>query len=491
MKRKVIKILFILLVTWFGYTIASQAAISAESKTVKSGETVQIRVTSNQKVGAYSLTVTNNGGATFQSVVAPEGATAGGTTVTGASTSGITLLGTYTFKVPVVTSEQKCQIEFSATGMETPNLETISPSFTTATITVKPTTTTTPPSNNDDNIPQESNPGSTPNTTAKSSNNYLSSLKVSEGTLSPEFNFRTYQYTVNVGKEVESIKVTASAEHNKAKVSGTGTKTLKPGENKINVTVKAEDGKSRTYTIVVNKPTEEEPQEVKVMLKSLVVKGVIETEEGEETLELPFTPDFASDVFEYEILLDEALEDIIRLDIEAIGEQEDYTIDISGNEEITEGENIVTITVKSKDGQNVATYKILVTKPEKVMPISASVVDNEQQENPPLWNTTQKIFITVFTAITAILGIIFGVIEYRHSKKKGENKTAEIPFSKIEEKPKEDKTETLQEFFNADKEEKKEKKERKSKEEKVDKKESTIDKFDKEEKPTRGKGKHF
>ena len=120
MKRKVIKILFILLVTWFGYTIASQAAISAESKTVKSGETVQIWVTSNQKVGAYSLTVTNNGGATFQSVVAPEGATAGGTTVTGASTSGITLLGTYTFKVPVVTSEQKCQIEFSATGMETP-----------------------------------------------------------------------------------------------------------------------------------------------------------------------------------------------------------------------------------------------------------------------------------------------------------------------------------------------------------------------------------
>lgn len=358
-------------------------------------------------------------------------------------------------------------------------------------ITVKDKESSPNTSSGNDNIPQESNPGSTPNTTAKSSNNYLSSLKVSEGTLSPEFNFRTYQYTVNVGKEVESIKVTASAEHNKAKVSGTGTKTLKPGENKINVTVKAEDGKSRTYTIVVNKPTEEEPQEVKVMLKSLVVKGVIETEEGEETLELPFTPDFASDVFEYEILLDEALEDIIRLDIEAIGEQEDYTIDISGNEEITEGENIVTITVKSKDGQNVATYKILVTKPEKVMPISASVVDNEQQENPPLWNTTQKIFITVFTAITAILGIIFGVIEYRHSKKKGENKTAEIPFSKIEEKPKEDKTETLQEFFNADKEEKKEKKERKSKEEKVDKKESTIDKFDKEEKPTRGKGKHF
>ena len=224
MKKILLKSLFIMMVIWFGYNITSNAAISAESKTVKSGETVQIKVTSNQKVGAYTLKVTNNGGATFQSVKVPEGATAGGSTVTGASTSGMTLLGTYTFKMPTVSSEQKYSIKFSATGMEGPNFEEIKDSTATATITVKPTTTTN--NNNNDNngdIPQETKPGTT--TTTKSSNNYLSSLKVNEGKLSPEFNFRTYNYTVDVGKDVNSIKITAGAEHNKAKVSGTGTKT--------------------------------------------------------------------------------------------------------------------------------------------------------------------------------------------------------------------------------------------------------------------------
>ena len=49
-----------------------------------------------------------------------------------------------------------------------------------------------------------------------------------------------------------SIKVSASAADDKAVVYGTGTKSLKPGKNTITVSVAAEDGSTKEYTITVN-----------------------------------------------------------------------------------------------------------------------------------------------------------------------------------------------------------------------------------------------
>lgn len=463
MKKRLLRILIIVLVIWFGYNITSNAAISAESKTVKSGESVQIKVTSNQKVGAYTLKVSSNGGTTFQSVNVPDGATAGGTTVTGASTSGMTLLGTYTFKVPTVTSEQKYYIKFSATGMEGPNFEEIKDSTTTATITVKPVSTTDNNSNNnnnnDDDIPQETKPGTT---TTKSSNNYLSSLKISEGKLNPEFNFRTYKYTVDVGEETNSIKITAGAEHNKAKVSGTGTKTLKPGKNKFNVTVKAEDGKERTYTITVNKPSEEE----KILLKSLKLQGV---NLEEEKVELSYSPEFSSEVYEYSV---NVANDITKIDVEAIASKEDYTVEITGNEELKEGENIITILVKAKDSDKVTTYKIKVIKEEAVEAVAT--LDETPNTGEELKdNNIIKIVIVTFTALVAIAGIVFAVIEYNYSKKHPKEKMGKIPYSNIGFKDEEtDKEDIL--------------------EEQKDKKEENEDKDNnREEDKPKKRGKHF
>ena len=93
----------------------------------------------------------------------------------------------------------------------------------------------------------------------KSSEKNLSSLSVSEGTLSPKFSAGTTTYKVDLTSDVEKLTISAKAKDSKAKVSGTGEKELKIGENNFTVTVTAEDGSKKTYTIsvyVTEKPTQ-------------------------------------------------------------------------------------------------------------------------------------------------------------------------------------------------------------------------------------------
>lgn len=86
----------------------------------------------------------------------------------------------------------------------------------------------------------------------RSANTNLASLAISEGTLSPEFNADTTEYSVSLAADVTKISVSASAADEKATVSGTGEVELKAGENKISVTVTAENQTTKTYTITAN-----------------------------------------------------------------------------------------------------------------------------------------------------------------------------------------------------------------------------------------------
>ena len=89
-----------------------------------------------------------------------------------------------------------------------------------------------------------------------SGNNYLKSLSVAPGSLSPSFSKSTTSYHVTVSESQTSIAVSASAEHGKAKVSLNGVqKDLQMGDNTVKVTVTAENGEKRTYKIVVTRGT--------------------------------------------------------------------------------------------------------------------------------------------------------------------------------------------------------------------------------------------
>lgn len=93
---------------------------------------------------------------------------------------------------------------------------------------------------------------STPKEDNRSKDNALSSLTVSEGTLSPKFDMSMTKYTVNVDGDKTKITLNAKAKDSKAKVSGTGEKDLKVGKNTFVIKCTAENGSTRNYTIEVN-----------------------------------------------------------------------------------------------------------------------------------------------------------------------------------------------------------------------------------------------
>ena len=83
-----------------------------------------------------------------------------------------------------------------------------------------------------------------------SDNNYLSSLKVDNYKLSPSFNKKTLDYNLSLNSDVEKIIITATAESDKASITGTGEISVLEGENKIDIVVTSESGDARTYTIL-------------------------------------------------------------------------------------------------------------------------------------------------------------------------------------------------------------------------------------------------
>lgn len=89
--------------------------------------------------------------------------------------------------------------------------------------------------------------------TQVSSNANLSSMSVSAGSLSPSFSPSVTSYTVNVGSDVSVCTISAKAQDSKATISVSGSKNLKTGKNVRSVTVTAENGSTKTYTITIYK----------------------------------------------------------------------------------------------------------------------------------------------------------------------------------------------------------------------------------------------
>ena len=271
----------------------------------------------------------------------------------------------------------------------------------------------------------QTNPGGQPATPEKSKVATLSNLGIRPNDFSG-FKPNTYSYTTEVPNDVEKIEVYASKGHSGQTISGTGTnKTLKVGENKFNVTVTAEDGKTtKTYTINVIrkeaevKPNQEEPNENEPDKNESDEETNEKPEEPEEafglselTIEgLKLKPQFKTDVYEYTLELKEDLE---KLNITALSTHADTNIEITGNENLVEGENVITIIVKIVDKENgiydtIATYQIVVNK----ITSKEVVEDNSKQDK------MEKIII-VSTAGVAILIIIliFVIAKIRKQKR--------------------------------------------------------------------------
>lgn len=175
----------------------------------------------------------------------------------------------------------------------------------------------------------------------KSDNNYLKSLKIENVDIEPEFNKETTEYYAVVDLEVEEIEITAIAEDNKATVRVLGNTELEEGENTITILVTAEDKTQRIYKIIVTKTDNAEL--VNADLKSLHVSG------------FEMYPTFSNKIYKYNLTINEKIE---KIEILAEAENENAKVEITGNNGLKEGNNIIIITVTAEDGISKREYSI-------------------------------------------------------------------------------------------------------------------------------------
>ncbi len=87
-------------------------------------------------------------------------------------------------------------------------------------------------------------------------NNWLKTLSVTGYSLTPTFAANTTsEYQLIVGEDVKKIEIKATTVNNRASTSGTGTVPLKEGNNSLPITVTAQNGSVRVYTLTVVRAT--------------------------------------------------------------------------------------------------------------------------------------------------------------------------------------------------------------------------------------------
>lgn len=440
LKHMVGIILFIILFLTIGITV-SNASYSASNPEVNSGGKVTISVTSTTALDAYNLDLVDKGGLTFNScskakgdgdIININGGSIGYMNMSGSTKN----LGTYTFTAPTVTEKKTYTVIFKVDQSTTVR----------STVTVKPTT----PSTGGNSGGGSSNGGSSTTQTKAT----IKKLVVAGKT----YNNPSKSITVKVDNDVTTAKISVTTSNGESfKINKGDNVKLEEGTNTVKITLAS----GNVYTVNIRRAAKEddtpniidEPkEEEKVLLKSLKLQGV---KLEEEKVELSYSPEFSGEVYEYSV---NVASDITKIDVEAIASKEDYTVEITGNEELKEGENIITILVKAKDSDKVTTYKIKVIKEEAVEAVATLDETPTTGEEKGINNNIIKIIIVTFTALVAIAGIVFAVIEYNYSKKHPKEKMGKIPYSNIGFKDEEtDKEDILEE--QEDKKEKNEKEE--------------------------------
>lgn len=143
----------------------------------------------------------------------------------------------------------------------------------------------------------------------RSGNNNLKSLSVEGYEISPKFDSSKKEYTLNLTYDITKIKIKAEKEHNKASISGdTGEKEVKVGDNNFSITVKAENGNTKTYklkVIVDSKPikvTIDGKEYTVIKKKEELPELKIEHEDKELNLEDQNVPAFRIESIKYTLI---------------------------------------------------------------------------------------------------------------------------------------------------------------------------------------------
>lgn len=220
----------------------------------------------------------------------------------------------------------------------------------------------------------------------RSKDNTLKSLSIDKGTFI--FNPEVLSYKVTVANDVE--EVTINSELNSAVamyLDGYGNRTvqIKEGINIFAVTVQAETGAIKTYSLTIMRYSTPEEQKTDVSISDLNIKG----EKIENT---------DKDVFEVEIQKGE------KLDIGVGLQNQNATYVVEGNENLKDG-SVVTIKVTSEDKTTTKEYKVNVK------------VNDDEKDKKKKEDEEDKQGLTLSIQVLGIVIIAESIIKYKMSRK--------------------------------------------------------------------------
>lgn len=407
MKVKSLKI--ILLTIFFvlvGITV-SNASFTATNPTVKSGENVSITVTSSEGLDSYNIDLTSYQGLTYSSCLKSKDSddaivwvnsqigsigyiNASGTTKT---------LGTYTFKAPTVNSKTTYKVQFSIDGGSSSVESTV-------TVNPKETTPTENTGSNDNNKNNEEN--KTQNVNFKSVNQKVYTTT----NVNMRSSYSTSSSSLMVISEGTEITRTGTSTDNVngyvwSRVTYNGRIGYMPAMYLTTTAPKTKETKKteKTQEPKENEQTDEQeskPEETeKLGLQTLTLEGIT------------LTPEFSSDIREYTVTLEDS--NIEKIEVNAIPINSKYIVQVTGNDEIKDGENTISIIVKDEEADKSVEYKITVNKnvsdSAQEQEVSAVAYDNGQEEAK-----SNKIIILVVSLV--VLAAIIVTMVYISKKGK-------------------------------------------------------------------------
>lgn len=366
---------------------AASLVISFSSSSAKVGDIVTVTVTGKGATGKVDLSVSGNAKLDSSSIF-----------VDGSASTNLTINGEGNVKVTATASDMADnsnaqRFEGSTAG------------------TIKVASNSSTSSNNQNNNASDNNKN-----TSKSNNANLSNLGIKPNDFKG-FKASTTSYDVTVPNDTEKVTVYATAQDKKATIKGTGTQKLKVGKNALNVVVTAEDGTTtKTYTINVtreeakndtnetssnttetttndtsdkNEETSSEGNTENSDLKNLTIKG------------FNLTPAFSPDIYEYKV---DVTGDVSSLDIETEGTNHNVSIDIVGNENLTDGENTITLLVYNEETKQNSTYQIIVNK------TSADVAGMNNDLDMAVKKANKIRYILIGIVACIIIGIVIFIV---------------------------------------------------------------------------------
>ena len=443
--KKRIKIIISVIIGLFFILINSKSIYgrisSTDIKNAEPGGTVTITLSTNENIKAAHIKLASEGGLTLlESKKVGNGmGTANGKKVNCINSDGFTgAIASYTLKIPEGYNKKytvKFEVEENGVGADNYSIIT-----TKTEPQSKPITPSTPATPTNPSKPTISSSGSETiskenvnksnkiavekaiDTTKanKSSNNYLKNISTSLGTLSPAFNRSQTSYILSFPydfdyKTLGKISINASKEDSKEKVEGIGTKEVKVGTNVYNLVVTAENGETKTYTIKLIKPEISEDKNMRLATLKLSY-----TDENGNNVELPLDKTFNAETLEYSLNVSNIVK-AIKVDTTLPDGSDGIKVSVFGNEDLQDGENVITITLANENADTENPKKTVYTiKVNKAAAVAPEVAITEQSNKAPEKKLNFKLIIGIILGIILLLIItliILLIVSKKQAKK--------------------------------------------------------------------------